>query len=185
MSSWQELSAEVLSAESWKMRQSMMTFLHVPRVVGSLDEPVMRQGPSTDAWEDLSWADRLCVERTTPETLLDKAELKSKMNKALTCLLPRERFIILWHTLGEEWAGRRVTLEEIGEALGVTRERVRQLEVIAKAKLRWELNKVLGLGLEEPKFQCDICRVEKGFTEFPNVELVRMICRECGEKVGR
>lgn len=185
MTSWQELSAQVLSAESWALRQRIMTFLHVPRVVGSLDEPITRQGPSMDTWEDLSWADRVCVEKTTPEMELDRRELKSRMNEALKFLLPRERFIILWHTLGEDWVGRKVTLEEIGEALGVTRERVRQLEVIAKAKLRWRLNELLGLGLEEPKFECDICHEMKGFTEFPNVEWVRLICLDCGRKAGR
>ena len=52
----------------------------------------------------------------------------------LTVLTEREKFVI-----EERWglnSGRAKTLEEVGEELSVTRERVRQIEVKALRKLR-------------------------------------------------
>lgn len=180
MSAWAELSAQVFSPESWQLRQLIMTYLHVPRVVGSLDETVCPHYADGDGPET-TWADKVCIDYVTPEMRYDKIELRARVNEALTHLSERERFIILWHTLGEG-----VTLEEIGMALeGISRERVRQIEVIAKAKLRWWLNRILGLGLEEPRCECDFCHQVKGFCDFDKLETVRLMCRECGERAGK
>jgi RNA polymerase primary sigma factor len=54
---------------------------------------------------------------------------------ALQCLQPREREV-LRARFGLQGRGARETLETIGQRLGVTRERIRQLEGIALEKLR-------------------------------------------------
>lgn len=50
-------------------------------------------------------------------------------------LLPMQQRIVVEHRFGLHGQGRR-TLEEVGELLGVTRERVRQVQLAALARLR-------------------------------------------------
>jgi len=60
--------------------------------------------------------------------------LKAKLSRTLESLTPRERRIIeLRFGLGNEYSR---TLEEVGTELGLTKERIRQLEKEALAKLR-------------------------------------------------
>jgi RNA polymerase sigma factor (sigma-70 family) len=47
-----------------------------------------------------------------------------------------ERLISAHHWVSENCPGRQLTLEEIGQIMGVTRERVRQIEAKALKKLR-------------------------------------------------
>lgn len=69
----------------------------------------------------------------SPEEEFIDAESVETLTKAIGCLEPRERQIVegRWGVGGEE-----STLEELGDSLGLTRERVRQLEAGAMAKLR-------------------------------------------------
>ncbi|MGA9572900.1 MAG: sigma-70 family RNA polymerase sigma factor [Lysobacterales bacterium] len=62
-------------------------------------------------------------------------------------LLPVQQRIVVEHRFGLHGQGRR-TLEEVGELLGVTRERVRQVQLAALAKLR-EISKREGV-METP-----------------------------------
>jgi RNA polymerase nonessential primary-like sigma factor len=50
-------------------------------------------------------------------------------------LLPKQQRIVVEHRFGLHGQGRR-TLEEVGELLGVTRERVRQVQLAALTRLR-------------------------------------------------
>lgn len=50
-------------------------------------------------------------------------------------LLPKQQRIVVEHRFGLHGQGRR-TLEEVGDLLGVTRERVRQVQLAALARLR-------------------------------------------------
>jgi RNA polymerase nonessential primary-like sigma factor len=50
-------------------------------------------------------------------------------------LLPDQQRLVVEHRFGLHGKGRR-TLEEVGELLGVTRERVRQVQLAALVKLR-------------------------------------------------
>ncbi len=60
--------------------------------------------------------------------------LGEELHRALTVLTPRERSVItLRYGIGD---GRSRTLLEVGKELGISRERVRQLEVVALMKLR-------------------------------------------------
>lgn len=69
---------------------------------------------------------------------LRDAETRSKwLKEALDSLSPRERQIICERRLGDE----PVTLEKLGQSLGVSKERVRQLENRALAKLRDQILK--------------------------------------------
>ncbi len=62
-------------------------------------------------------------------------------------MLPMQQRIVVEHRFGLHGQGRR-TLEEVGELLGVTRERVRQVQLAALAKLR-EISKREGI-MEAP-----------------------------------
>ena len=62
-------------------------------------------------------------------------------------LLPKQQRIVVEHRFGLHGQGRR-TLEEVGELLGVTRERVRQVQLAALKKLR-EISKREGI-METP-----------------------------------
>jgi RNA polymerase primary sigma factor len=60
--------------------------------------------------------------------------LGEELHKALASLTPRERSVItLRYGIGDGWSR---TLLEVGKELGISRERVRQLEVVALKKLR-------------------------------------------------
>lgn len=59
------------------------------------------------------------------------------LHQALATLDQRERQIILHRRLGDE----SMTLEDLGDAMGVSKERVRQLESRAMDKLRQELSR--------------------------------------------
>lgn len=62
-------------------------------------------------------------------------------------LLPRQQRVVVEHRFGLHGKGRR-TLEEVGQLLGVTRERVRQVQLAALTKLR-EISRREGV-LETP-----------------------------------
>jgi RNA polymerase sigma-32 factor len=72
------------------------------------------------------------------EEFADKEQagiLNARVQVALRRLDPRERFIIQQRVMNE----RPMTLKELGEHFGFSRERARQLEIRAKDKLRDEL----------------------------------------------
>ena len=74
--------------------------------------------------------------RTDEQELLNTAEQAShKVNRLLEHLDARERQIIRMRA-GLEDGSAGMTLERIGEQLGITKERVRQLNVRAMKKLR-------------------------------------------------
>jgi RNA polymerase sigma-32 factor len=95
----------------------------------SLNSPIRET--SEDEWQDF-----LPDQRPNPEDVvigLRDAETRSKwLADALGELSPRERTIIAQRRLGED----TVTLEELGKELGVSKERVRQLEQRAMNKLK-------------------------------------------------
>lgn len=65
----------------------------------------------------------------------DAAQLKVWLDRALQGLNPRERFIVAERKLRDDPR----TLESLGEELGLSKERVRQLEAAAFAKLKRSL----------------------------------------------
>lgn len=85
---------------------------------------------------DAAWQDSLADDRALPdETVMDLHDSERRrtwLKDALKCLSPRELAIIRARRLAEEAR----TLEELGEKLGISKERVRQIEVQALKKLK-------------------------------------------------
>ena len=92
---------------------------------------------SADGEDD--WQEFLADERPNPEEVVigmkDAATRSAWLNQALGQLDERERTIIRERKLRDD----EVTLEELGSTLGVSKERVRQLEARALGKLKTAL----------------------------------------------
>jgi RNA polymerase primary sigma factor len=92
----------------------------------SLETPVGEETPLGHLVPDTS--------TRSPEELAIRSELAKEVERAMAPLNDREREVLrLRHGLGLD---RELTLEEIGRRLSVTRERVRQIEAGALAKIR-------------------------------------------------
>ncbi len=82
------------------------------------------------------WQSTLADDKPNPEEVViglkDSATRTEWLNSALKQLDPREQLIIRERKLGDEG----ITLEELGKELGVSKERVRQLEARAMGKLK-------------------------------------------------
>ena len=95
------------------------------------------QSLNAPAGEDSAdeWGDFLVDDRPSPEEVsiryLDGGTRGRWLKAALADLTDRERLIVTERKLNDE----KVTLEELGEQLGVTKERVRQIEHKALQKL--------------------------------------------------
>jgi RNA polymerase primary sigma factor len=74
------------------------------------------------------------VSQVSPEKIGALANLREQLRKAIQDLSPKERNIISLRYGLED--GIQHTLEEIGKIYGITRERVRQIEIKALEKLR-------------------------------------------------
>src|SRR5262249_42477742 len=85
--------------------------------------------------EEDSWASVLDDPRaTSPGQAADQILLKERIDEALRCLAPRDREVIeLRFGLRD---GHSRTLDEVARLLGVTRERVRQIESRGLGRLR-------------------------------------------------
>ncbi|CAA7053323.1 unnamed protein product [Microthlaspi erraticum] len=73
-------------------------------------------------------------EAETSEDILIKQFMRQDLDKVLDSLSTREKQVIRWRFGMED--GRMKTLQEIGETMGVSRERVRQIESSAFRKLK-------------------------------------------------
>lgn len=110
------------------------TEAEVKDIIFYLQSPVSLESPVGEDGED-SLGD-LVEDRTetTPEEAMNILARQEEVQELLGSLTEREQQVIrLRYGLGEE---RPQTLEEIGSMLGVTRERVRQIEARAMEKLR-------------------------------------------------
>jgi RNA polymerase primary sigma factor len=118
-----EVAAELGMSQD-KVRQA----LRVGRAAISLDGPIGED-------DGTSIADRIEDEsEISPFQRAAWANLEQRTRSALECLTPREaRIIRMRFGVG---GGRRHTLDEIGNAFTLTRERIRQIESRALDKLR-------------------------------------------------
>ncbi|MDD3000146.1 MAG: RNA polymerase sigma factor RpoD/SigA [Candidatus Riflebacteria bacterium] len=116
-------------AEGTMMKpQDLSKFLRdIPNVISMDSTPV-------DADEDLFLRDVITDNESDPSAEIEKKALDSELEKLLDSLTEREKIVVI-HRFGLGDL-KPYTLEEIGKLLGVTRERVRQIEVQALAKLR-------------------------------------------------
>ena len=99
----------------------------------SLDAPVSDNDDSTEFGESV--ADE---EAQTPFELLRDKSLRDEVDNVLKVLDAREKKIV-FQRFGLD-GGKPRTLEEVGKKLGVTRERIRQVQNVALSKLRRALN---------------------------------------------
>jgi RNA polymerase primary sigma factor len=119
----EEIAGEIgvtVSRVRWLQRVSRHTV--------SLEAPIGEEG-------DSSLGDFVIDEETvSPTDKASQALLKQEVGRLLETLKPREAEIIRLRFGFED--GRSYTLKEVGEKLGITRERVRQIESKALRRLR-------------------------------------------------
>lgn len=103
----------------------------------SLNAPFTEEGEG-------EWQDLLADERPDPEAAVmetrDTAARQEWIREAMSRLSARERHIITQRRLIED----TVTLEKLGEELGISKERVRQIEHQALMKLKKSLTEIVG-----------------------------------------
>jgi RNA polymerase primary sigma factor len=112
--------------------------LRASRATLSLEKPLGLDGDSDDLTLGDALADDLSL---APEALASRTLLVNELENVLQALTPREQVVLkLRFGLGKGEAdketGPAYTLAEIGEELGMSRERVRQIEAEALTKLR-------------------------------------------------
>ena len=127
---------EILAAVS-----SQPHAIHVPRYARergrSVIRPVRLDGPSSMDREQ-SLADRLRHPDPSPADTIIRGEQTFRVRRHLLRLAPRDQAVIAWrYGLGGQ---PEKTLNEIARHLGLSRERVRQIEVAALTRLRGALD---------------------------------------------
>ncbi len=128
----QELGREPMPEEiAAEMEMDVDKVNHIIKIkqdIVSLEAPVGEEDDSRlgDFIED--------EEAQTPAEAATYQLLKEHVNQVLALLTPREQKILRMRFGLED--GRSHTLEEVGQEFGVTRERIRQIEAKALAKLR-------------------------------------------------
>ncbi len=116
-------------AEAAQMKsQELRKFLADSPIVVSMDTTPV------DLDEDLFLRDVITDPNADPLTLAERKAFTEEIQKVLSVLTEREK-IVIKHRFGLQQT-RAHTLEEIGKLLGLTRERVRQIEFQAIQKLR-------------------------------------------------
>ena len=115
--------ARTLAISTERVRQMTQVFL----------EPVSLDQPRTES--EQSWGDYLPDTHTVPpDAHMQDEEEKDQVHRMLGVLHPREEQVLrLRFGIGD---GQARTLKEVGTIMHVTRERIRQIEVVALKKLR-------------------------------------------------
>ncbi|KAL1562005.1 RNA polymerase sigma factor sigB-like [Salvia divinorum] len=118
---------EVAEATGLSMKRLSAVML-TPKAPRSLDQKI-------GVNQDLKPSDVISdPEAKTSEELLIKQLMRQDLAKVLHSLNPREKQVVSWRFGLED--GRMKTLQEIGELMGVSRERIRQIESCAFRKLK-------------------------------------------------
>jgi RNA polymerase sigma factor (sigma-70 family) len=130
--------AELAENLEWDLQRTAMIGGLIRSTVSSLES----QLPGA---EGLTLGETLESETPTPEHFYAHMELAMLLDKAVEGLSSREKTIIT-HRFGLAKPGEEETLEQIGQELGVSGERVRQLQERAMNELRARLDEI---GLRE------------------------------------
>ena len=131
----QELGREPTMEELAK-RLNMSTE-YLTDILSSAQNPASLETPVGEE-ADSSLGDFVADDTTvTPEENAEQVMLSEQLSKAMGGLTERERNVLLMRYGFGEY--EPMTLEQIGDRLGVTRERIRQIEMRAERKLRVRL----------------------------------------------
>ena len=126
-----EPTMEELSAELELEPEKIEYIMKIKQDISSLDAGVGRDGDE----EDSVLADFIEDEETvSPEDSATNQLLKEQVQDVLSSLSDREQTIVRMRFGLDN--GKSHTLEEVGQEFAVTRERIRQIEAKALAKLR-------------------------------------------------
>lgn len=109
--------------------------LSCSRTVNSIDQNVYQNKGQQSNSNEVQVKDRLVSASThSPSAFNDKRSMRQDLRNAMEILSEREAQIVeMRFGLGD---GNPMTLEEIGKQFNVTRERIRQIEARALAKMR-------------------------------------------------
>ncbi|CAN4110475.1 unnamed protein product [Withania somnifera] len=118
---------EVAEATGLSMKRLTAVKL-APKTPNSFDQKI---GSNQDLKPSEMFSD---PEAETSEEILTKQYMKQDLEMALDTLNPREKQVVKWRFGLTD--GRMKTLQEIGELMGISRERVRQIESCAFRKLK-------------------------------------------------
>jgi RNA polymerase primary sigma factor len=115
--------AQVLRMRPERLRETVQAF----------QEPVALETPIGDG--DTHFGDMIPDQQAVPpDAHVHRSELTEQLNRILNTLTPREQTVIrLRFGIGYDEAS---TLEQVGQSLSVTRERIRQIEAKALKKLK-------------------------------------------------
>ncbi|MGQ9493036.1 MAG: sigma-70 family RNA polymerase sigma factor [Anaerolineae bacterium] len=114
-----------------RLRAAAYKVSEIKRIV---QEPMSLEMPV--GTEDSTFLGDFIEDETVPGPVDETSRqlLREQMKEALDSLSPRERRVLSWRFGLDD--GQSLTLEEVGQKLGVTRERARQIEAKALRKLR-------------------------------------------------
>src|SRR5690349_10225470 len=115
--------AHVLRMRPERLRETVLAF----------QEPVALETPIGDG--DTQFGDMIPDQQAVPpDAHVHRSELTEQLDRILSILTPREQIVIrLRFGIGYDEAS---TLEQVGQSLSVTRERIRQIEAKALKKLK-------------------------------------------------
>ncbi|MDA2971150.1 MAG: sigma-70 family RNA polymerase sigma factor [Actinomycetota bacterium] len=123
-----EPSIAEIAARLGEPAERIAELIHIARDTTSLDTPLRADSERT-------YADDLASENSDdPSDSLEREDLREAVRHAISDLPEREQ-AVMWMRFGLD--GREgATLEEVGRHFGITRERVRQIEVKILSRLR-------------------------------------------------
>jgi RNA polymerase primary sigma factor len=129
----QELGRDPLAEEiAVEMEMPVEKIHHIQRIS---QEVISLESPVGDDDEDSLLTEFIPDEKNlTPAQVASQGLLKEKIREILVDLMPREQQILKMRFGLDD--GVTHTLEEVGQKFGVTRERIRQIEAKALAKIR-------------------------------------------------
>ena len=106
----------------------------VQEIIKIAQEPVSLESPIGEE-EDSQLGDFLEDDKTPPPSqIVAESMMKQTLSDVLHILTPREEQVIRMRYGLDD--GQQRTLEEVGKAFNVTRERIRQIEVKALRKIK-------------------------------------------------
>ena len=118
-------------------------------IINSAQSTISMETPASSSEDSSKIADFIVDDSTiTPDSRVSQENLFEDIRKMLNQLSPKERDVLILR-YGLDNSGAKKTLDEIGSQYGVSRERIRQIENRAIAKLKKLCkNKHLTVGLK-------------------------------------